>query len=290
MTIMYLTFGQKIEYHVQAFLSMISFRRQMTSHDRIVMVTTSPQFYQHVSWAEIITIDEAQIKEWQGKHQFFWRAKIMAIGFVGQRYPDDDILYLDCDTVLCGSIDELKKWMEEGHGMMDINEGHPSTKKTKTLRMWKMCQGRTYGGITLGMQHNMYCAGVVGIPHLKREEVLRAALAICDGMLDDQIERVVIEQYALSVALFEKTSLLETKDCIAHYWSAKEEWMAAAMAMMCKSLLTNASLEEELKIFEETDWNGIPTYIYKSNTARRLRNLVNKAFPDRNPRYINPKT
>ena len=142
---------------------MISFRRQMTSHDRIVMVTTSPQFYQHVSWAEIITIDDAQIKEWQGKHQFFWRAKIMAIGLVGQRYPDDDILYLDCDTVLCGSIDELKKWMEEGHGLMDINEGHPSTKKTKTLRMWKMCHGRTYGGITLGMQHNMYCAGVVGI-------------------------------------------------------------------------------------------------------------------------------
>ena len=41
MTIMYLTFGQKTEYHVQAYLSMLSFRRQTAPTDRIVMVTTA---------------------------------------------------------------------------------------------------------------------------------------------------------------------------------------------------------------------------------------------------------
>ena len=44
MTIMYLTFGQKTEYHVQAYLSMLSFRRQTAPTDRIVMVTTAPEF------------------------------------------------------------------------------------------------------------------------------------------------------------------------------------------------------------------------------------------------------
>ena len=288
MTIMYLTFGQNIEYHVQAYLSMVSFRKQMTNQDRIVMVTTSPHFYKHASWAEIISIDEKKIEEWQGEYHFFWSAKIMAIDFVGRRYPNDNLLYLDCDTVLCGSIDYLKKMLTEGNGLMDVNEGHPSRMKTKTLRMWKMIQGHTYGGITLGQQHNMYCAGVVGIPKQKREEIVKTALSLCDGMLADKVERVVIEQYSLSVALYEKTTLLETKDCIAHYWSAKEKWMAAAMMMMSKSLLTNASLEEELRIFEETDWTQIPTYVHKSNTARRLTNIINNVFPDRDHRYIKP--
>ena len=287
MTIMYLTFGQKTEFHVQAFLSMLSFRRQMTPADRIVMVTTAPQFYRCAqSWAELLTISDQTVNEWQGEYQFFWRAKIKAIEFVGQRFPDDDLLYLDCDTVLCGDINWLKRQLTEGMGLMDTNDGHPSRMKTKTLRMWRTIKGRTYGGITLGMQHNMYCAGVVGIPATRREEVVRKALALCDGMLGDEAERIVIEQYALSVALFETTGLVETKDCIAHYWAVKEEWMSAALALMAKALLTNASAEQQLQLFDETDWRSLPVYIHKSSTARRLRKLVGRAFPDRHPRYL----
>ena len=151
MTIMYLTFGQKTEYHVQAYLSMLSFRRQMADTDRMVMVTTAPDFYRHAqSWADIVAISDSQVSEWQGEHQFFWRAKIKAIEFVGKRYPAADLLYLDCDTVLLGSIGWLRQQLGEGHGLMDTNDGHPSRMKTKTLRMWNTVKGRTYGGITLG--------------------------------------------------------------------------------------------------------------------------------------------
>ena len=288
MTIMYLTFGEKTEYHVQAFLSMLSFRRQMTPEDHIVMVTTAPHFYRHAeSWADIITIDDQQIADWQGPHQFFWRAKIKAIEFVGQRYEGQDLLYLDCDTVLCGSIDWLKQQFADGHGVMDIREGHPSQMKTKTLRMWNTIKGHTYAGITLGPQHDMYCAGVTGIPHTRHAEVTATALALCDGMLNDDAEPVVIEQYSLSIALQEKTgNIIETKDCIAHYWATKEEWMKAALSLMAKSRLTDASLEDELQLFDEIDWKAMPVYIHKSNTARRLRNLVNRWFPDRDFRYL----
>ena len=62
MTILYLTFGEKTEFHVQAYLSMLSFRRQLTSDDRIVMVTTAPRLYHHMQdWAEVIPIDDQQI-------------------------------------------------------------------------------------------------------------------------------------------------------------------------------------------------------------------------------------
>lgn len=287
MIVFYLTFGDKTEFHVQAYLSMLSFRRQMAPGDRIVMITTAPQFYRHMAqWVEIITVDDWQISEWQGKYHFFWRAKIKAIEFISQRYPGDDILYLDCDTLLYGDIANLKRPLAEGCGLMDENEGHPMQMKTKTLRMWRTIQGRTYDGITLGPQHNMYRAGVVGIPHTRAAETIATALALCDGMLADEAERIVIEQYALSVALFERTGLQETHPTIAHYWASKEGWIQMGMDLLARVLLTQASPDEEMRLFEALDLQSQPVYVYKSNTARRLKRLVAKAFPDRDFRYI----
>lgn len=287
MTILYLTFGEKTEFHVQAYLSMLSFRRQLTAEDRIVMVTTAPQLYRHMEqWVEIIAIGDEVIDAWQGEHHFFWRAKIKAIEHVSNRYPQDDILYLDCDTILYGDINELKQALAEGIGLMDENEGHPSGMKTKTLRMWKTIAGRTYDGITLGRQHNMYRAGVVGIPHAKAQEVLTTALALCDGMLSDGAERIVIEQYSLSVALFERVGLRETYPVIAHYWASKEYWIKAGMELMARVLLTKASPEEEMRMYEALDFAQLPIYVYRSNTARRLRELVSKVFKDRDFRFI----
>jgi hypothetical protein len=44
----------------------------------------------------------------------------------------------------------------------------------------------------------MWCAGVVAIPREKSRAVLEMALSICDGMLDDGAEPIVVEQYSLS--------------------------------------------------------------------------------------------
>ena len=291
MTILYLTFGEKTEFHVQAYLSMLSFRRQLTSGDRIVMVTTAPRLYHHMQdWAEVIPIDDQQIEAWQGDYHFFWRAKIKAIEYVSQMYPDDDILYLDCDTILFGDINALRQPLKDGCGLMDENEGHPSRMKTKTLRMWKTIAGRTYDGITLGAKHNMYRAGVVGIPHAKAPEILATALALCDGMLADGAERIVIEQYSLSVALFERVGLRETYPVIAHYWASKEYWIKAGMELMARVLLTKASPEEEMQMYEALDFSQLPIYVYKSNTARRLKGLVGKVFKDRDFRFIQKRT
>jgi hypothetical protein len=105
-------------------------------------------------------------------------------------------------------------------------------------------------------------------------------------MLDDQAEPIVIEQYSLSIALYEKTGLVETRDCIAHYWATKDEWLEAALSLLAKSRLMDATLDDELRLFEAFDWASLPVYVHKSSTARRLRNLVARLFPDRDYRYI----
>ena len=47
--------------------------------------------------------------------------------------------------------------------------------------------------------------------------------------------------------------------------------------------------DTQLRQFEQLDFASLPVYIYKSNTARRLRNLVTRLFPDRNSRSISLK-
>ena len=236
MTIFYLVFGNKMEYHLQARFSMMSFRAQMTDKDRIIVVTTCPEYYQtylapsHLaSRISIIPVTDDKIKEWEGKHHFFWRAKIKAMELIAENYPDDDMLYLDGDTFLYGDLNKMKELLkeghglmdvdEEGHGLMDVDEGHPAQMKGKSLSMWNTVAGHTYEGITLSKEHHMWTAGVVAIPADKVKKVVSTALAICDGMLDDGAEPIVVEQYSLSIAMYELTKLREAKSLIAHYWS-----------------------------------------------------------------------
>jgi hypothetical protein len=138
MTIFYLVFGNKMEYHLQARFSMMSFRAQMTDKDRIVVVTTCPEYYpSHLApHTSIIPVTDDKIKEWEGKHHFFWRAKIKAMELIAENYPDDDMLYLDGDTFLYGDLNKMKDMLKEGHGLMDVDEGHPAQMKGKSLSMW----------------------------------------------------------------------------------------------------------------------------------------------------------
>ena len=295
MTIFYLVFGNKMEYHLQARFSMMSFRAQMTDKDRIIVVTTCPEYYQtylapsHLaSRISIIPVTDDKIKEWEGKHHFFWRAKIKAMELIAENYPDDDMLYLDGDTFLYGDLNKMKDMLKEGHGLMDVDEGHPAQMKGKSLSMWNTVAGHTYEGITLSKEHHMWTAGVVAIPADKVKKVVSTALNICDGMLDDGAEPIVVEQYSLSIAMYELTKLREAKSLIAHYWSNKPAWIEKAKDVMLQSYLKNLSEEEELDLIRNLQLSDTPVYVHKSNTARRLKSLIDKLFKDKNPRYIAP--
>ena len=263
----------------------------MTDKDRIIVVTTCPEYYpSHLApRTSIIPVTDDKIKEWEGKHHFFWRAKIKAMELIAENYPDDDMLYLDGDTFLYGDLNKMKELLKEGHGLMDVDEGHPAQMKGKSLSMWNTVAGHTYEGITLSKEHHMWTAGVVAIPADKVKKVVSTALNICDGMLDDGAEPIVVEQYSLSIAMYELTKLREAKSLIAHYWSNKPAWIEKAKDVMLQSYLKNLSEEEELNLIRNLQLSDTPVYVHKSNTARRLKSLIDKLFKDKNPRYITPR-
>lgn len=285
MNIFYMIFGEKAVHHVQAYLSFRTFQKQLSPGDRIFVMATHPELYAS-SGVEVIPVSDDTIREWKGPHNFFWRAKIKAIAYMADRYPDDHLMYLDTDTILYGRLDDLKTCLDDGCGLMHLNEGHPSTMGSRSLRMWRQTEGRSYGGVTVGARHCMYNAGVVAIPRQKLADVSRLALAVCDGMLEEDVERVTIEQYSLSIALCEQTSLKEAKGFIGHYWGNKPDWEAMAYELMARAYMEGLTIGQQLERLDIDRLRQMPYYVHRSSTARRLKSLIDSCFKDKGHKYL----
>lgn len=281
MNILYLIFGDRLSDHLQARLSILTFMRQMRPHDRIFVVTTSPQYYGGIGPVSPLPVTDDTIKEWEGPLHFFWRVKIKAMQHLLSIRPGEDMLYLDSDTFLRGDYAALCSRLEQGGGLMHLDEGHPSGMKSRSLRMWRQVRGRTYGGVTIGPGHTMWNAGVVGLPGARAAEALELALTVCDGMLADGAERRVIEQYALSIALRETVGLAPAEPWIGHYWGNKEEWNAFASAFFAREHMLGRTAADECADLDTDALRRIPLRVRRSNTQRRLTNLIKRIFKDK---------
>ena len=284
MNILYIVFGDKLDYHLQAYISIRSFQKQMKADDQIFVVTSRPEYYNH---ANVTTLDvtDQDIEAWKGPHHFFFRVKIKAMELLASKYPDQHILYLDSDTFLYGDLDVLKQRLDNGNGMMHLREGHPSKMKGGSLRLWNTVKGHTYAGITLGERHDMWNAGVVAVPKDRLDKVIATSLAICDGMLDDGGNCFILEQYAQSVCMSELTQLMPSDDCIGHFWGNKPDWEKMASEMLLRSYMKQSTLQEELEAITNELLLSIPIYIHRPTTAKKLHNLIDRLFPTRNFRY-----
>lgn len=201
-------------------------------------------------------------------------------------YPDDDLLYLDSDTFLYGSLTTLKTRLDEGHGLMHLCEGKPTDISHTAKRLWKKAVGKTYGDILIGEQHQMWNAGVVGLPCKKISETVACALTLCDGMLNDGNNEFITEQYSYSIALAEHTSLTATSDLIGHYWGNSMGWKDKAYEIFMQAYLNDLSLEEELKALNIDELCKTPYYVRRSSTAAKLYRLVDRMFKVREVKTV----
>ena len=287
MNIVYLTFGEKTNIHVQAYLSILSFRKQMDDSDRIIIVTTVPQFYRQArQWAEIIALEDWQIDEWKGRHNYLFRVKTKTLQMVADKYPEDSILFVDIDTVLYGRLEDMRNILNKGMGIMHKDEGHPSQMKGASLRMWHTIEGHTYGEITLSMRHHMWNSGIIGIPGVISQTIARQTLLLLDGMLDDGVECFNVEQFAMSVAMIEQLELNEAESVVVHYWGNKPEWESMAYDILAKAYMEQLSLEDAAEQLDVCKLSKTPYYIHRSSTASRLMRFIDKLFKDKDYKYL----
>jgi hypothetical protein len=289
MRLLYLVFGDNLQNHFQATFSILSFLRQKSSGlAGITVITDAPDFYQHLtSDIEVQVIESATLREWQGKHNFFWRAKIKALEFTAQQYSDLPLLYLDTDTFLHGSLSQLSQALNADTAFMHESEGPLAGLSSKTERlMWQQIKGRTFGDIQIQEQHQMWNAGVVGIPAARNLEAIALALRICDELCEQQVTPRLIEQFALSVGLAETYSLQEARPAIGHYWSTKDEWNSSISAFLLESHLKKRTVADELAAISLFDYRKLPIKKKLRNTKRRLDRLSHHMFPPKQVDFI----
>lgn len=271
MNIVYFVIGNSTVIHMQVGFSIRTFLAQMDDEDTIYVVTDTPAMYGNLPRVVTIPITQERIQEWRGKHDFFWRVKIEVLRMIAQMSPDKAMIYLDGDTYLHGRLTELKEQLKQGYAMMHLDEGCSSEMKERSLSMWQTVNGKTFAGITIGKQHHMWNAGVVAIPAAQVVKATDMALAICDGMLDEGSEPVTVEQYSLSIALFEcSAQLIAADQWIGHYWHYKYHWCSFIAKFFVKAYRLSYSIDKQVEEIRHTNLVRVHKWLLVKRTIAKL--------------------
>lgn len=287
MNVLYLVFGAHAPYHLQAHFSILSFLRHRSALAGITVVTDAPEHYARLrSHVRVQAVSAADLREWKGEHDFFWRIKLKALEGLATAHPGSPLVYLDSDTFLIGPLEPLGSPLAAGRSLMHEREGALSELASRTeKRMWRQVRGREFGGVRMHERHAMWNAGVVAIPGAHAREIVAHALAICDALCAAGVTPRLIEQFALSVALAEAGPLEAASGAIGHYWSNKDAWSARLAEFLAESLMLQRSVEADIAALGSFDFRALPVRRRVGRTQRRLESFVRAAFPPKHVGY-----
>jgi len=280
MIVLYLAFGQNQRIHQQVLFSALTVLSWREPDTEVVVFTDVPQYYRLPGSRLTVRVPGAAVlQEWKGPHDFFFRVKMRALQELLCDTTAHDLLYLDGDTFCFGPPAGLSELMQQGTHLMHAREGKLSTLPTKTeQRMWKMCAGRTFGGVRVDEHSTMYNAGVVGLRRRQAAAAADLALAVCDDMLAYGVPERLVEQLAFSLALAETGGVRAANHVIGHYWGNKAEWDGFISDFLVRQLLVSAPPEAILDAVKNIDFRSLPVYRKSSGTHRKLTRWVDALF------------
>lgn len=288
MHLLYITFGEGINHHLQAAFSIYSFLVQKEDISSINVVTDAPEFYAHFQAPiRIIRVDAQTLQDWKGEHDFFWRIKIKAIEMVCGLYAGSPVMYLDTDTFCNTHIRPVRDKLLQGMAFMHEREGPLSKAKSKTeKKMWRQVKQNAFGGAAILDTDCMWNAGIVAFPNNRNKEECALALKICDEMCARGVTRRLIEQFALSVSLQRVYGLEEAGSCIGHYWSNKEEWNHEIGQFFSACYLKAYPEEKRIALMKAFDFRKLPVRKKIKTTRKRIEHFAAKAFPAKQVRFV----
>ena len=165
MRILYIIYGEKFEYHIQAYFSILSLLSKKNNEISIWVLTDKPQNYKSLNYVNTISVTPDEISKWINVTGYSFRAKLKGLQkFVETVGDNQPFLFVDTDTMICGDITQILSMLNERNGVMYEKEGHPSERHGKPLKMWNSIKWKTINNITFGMEHIIWNSCVVGIP------------------------------------------------------------------------------------------------------------------------------
>ncbi len=214
--LLYFVYGGAQAYRQElkfSLLSVLHWRQQQDITIRIL--TDRPQDYR--GWpVEVLAIEGATLKAWQGQHGYLHRSKACAIAWALPRAGKT--LFLDSDTVVQAPLAPLFDGINDQHGVMDVEEW-PWRKARSRPEFARFAAALAARGQEPAEDTRLYNSGVCGLArtHLPRIE---RAIALIDDWHGHDEEVHTLEQIALSFSLAD-LAISEARGSIRHYYAEK---------------------------------------------------------------------
>ncbi|MCL1074718.1 hypothetical protein [Shewanella dokdonensis] len=285
--ICYVAYGRKLEICQQLYFSILSLLKYDTNKFDIHILTDSPEHFSRLSKYCIIHMITAQnISDWKGQYDYHFRIKLKALTLLTERYPENDILFVDTDTFHYAAPDPLITLLQQGVAVFHCNEG--KLVKNRDNSLWAPLKYKEFSGIEINHNTYMFNSGVIGLPASKAKEILQHAINVCDQMCPELKIKGVVEQLAISVVAQGKLDYQFADKSILHYWGNKSQWNELIRAHMAEVFLKDYDITNELSLLDNFDPIKIPIYKRTQINNQRLKFLADVMFPKIRAKYFSP--
>jgi hypothetical protein len=270
-TFLYLAFGKNTTNHSMAWFSFLTLKKLAPANSRFVIYTDRPEFYKGLApMMETRMMTEATLNEWQGKHNFLWRIKIMAMLDSAQKDPGH-LIYLDTDTFALKDVTPMIAKLELGTCFMHVKESLLSVDRAPNKKlMWSQTQNKKFGGMLVDEYSAMWNAGVVAMNADSKVSLLAKALQSTDEMCEQKVEQWLIEQFSLSQALSSTGKIEASDEWIAHYWGHKKEFIQKIESLLSTAFQKKLSIDDIETLIDVNVWTRIMVPAPKKTFFQKL--------------------
>ena len=290
--IVLLSYGREADYRMAVFavLSFWAWFSGKKSDVRIFIFTDSPgYFYPLLSGLPIAYeyLSASKLKSMLGGMSYIHRRKIAIVDEIFQRYPSDDLVFLDSDTFF---IADALPWFQAfapGKSYMHLAEytfeqaiRHNATfnQQHYPIALIKLIESKAFfvDKIENRFHKNMvsWNSGVLG---LTKET---APLLPDVFSLNDEIQETtgwyVSEQLAFSLALQARTQILPCDQYILHYWGERQKKVIdRILLLLFDDGFSSLNLERKLEIVKKLSLS-FPKLIQVDKLKERAINAFTK--------------
>jgi hypothetical protein len=237
--IAYLLYGEKREYQLELFFSMISAMRQLQAQPESIKfailsdrVNFEPDFP-----AEQLLISETELNEWTRDRTYFHRLKIFAL-LKALDYYQSPVALVDTDTLF---LDHPIRLFERISPQRSVMHRLETNFQMQTDPFWqpiaeKIGSGMTIAEIPLTHETAAFNSGVIGVDPTNRS-ALEKAIPILD-QLYAIAPAFDVEQFAVTAALNQFTEVVASDDIVQHYCTYEKDFMRLQLAKLIPDFST----------------------------------------------------
>lgn len=234
-----LSYGSVSEYQRGVFciLSLSAWCENYELHTRIVLYTDNSDFFRHyLAYLQIeyVYLNDSVLEEMSGQYNFSHRRKIAVIDDTFQRYPNEDILFIDTDTFFYTKPSFLLSPFVEGKSYMHKRE-YTLKESVAVFSSYNQSEfpvaflsyidGKDFfiggAGQVFGPDNYSWNSGVLGLTK-SFAQYIPDVFNITDAFYFNS-KWFVSEQLAFSLVLQSISEICPTDRFILHYWGKRQK-------------------------------------------------------------------